>query len=175
VVRDIPSPDIVAGNRKTNFREVAEGDLARRRVRSRDIRAREVRNGPFDPAALALHETAYETSAGRDLFLELVTPDDRIVAFLRLLLPEGPAPIEELRESALIRELHVYGDLARLGDPAHGRPQHSGFGRKLVACARSRAASAGFSKLAVISAVGTRAYYRRLGFHDGPLYQHLSL
>ena len=73
-----------------------------------------------------------------------------------------------------MREVHVYG--ASLGLGRRGpEPQHSGLGRRLLERAAQIARSGGYHKLAVISAVGTRAYYRAQGFADGALYQHRPL
>ena len=141
----------------------------------RDIRAREIRGGSFRPAALDLAELAYETSIGDEIFLQCVTPDDRLVAFLRLSLPRQAPFARELGESAILREVHVYGASLPLSRRKQGKAQHLGLGRKLVLRACERAAAAGYADLAVISAVGTRAYYRGLGFRDGPLYQHRRL
>lgn len=175
VVRDISSDEIVAGNKLTNFRQIAEEALARSGGRCRDIRAREIRNQRFDVDRLSLGATEYESGIGRELFLEFTAPGDRIVAFLRMALPSGPGHIEEIADSALIREVHVYGGALALGERSRGRAQHRGLGGRLLAEAARRARGAGFRDLAVISAVGTRPYYRRLGFSDGPLYQHRSL
>jgi elongator complex protein 3 len=172
IVRDISSEDIVTGNRLSNFREVAERELAARGVRAQDIRSREIKHGAFDPGALALRDTRYATSRGDEHFLELLTPDDRVVAFLRLSLPRAPSFIAEIAQSAMIRELHVYGGALALGTQHATRPQHRGLGARLIARARELARSAGFADLAVISAIGTRGYYRKHGFGDGALYQH---
>jgi len=91
VIRDISSDDIVVGNKLTNFRELAEQELERRGIRSQEIRAREIRGDGFDPARLTLRVTAYASGSGEERFLELVTPEDQIVAFLRLSLPSRPA------------------------------------------------------------------------------------
>ena len=175
VIRDIPGTDIVAGNRKTNFRELAEAELARRGLVARDIRAREVRHREVEAAELELRETRYATSVGEERFLQYATPDDRLAAFLRLSLPDRRVEIGEIAASAMIREVHVYGRLVGLGERRDGRSQHLGLGSRLIERAAERAAAAGFADLAVISAVGTRDYYRRLGFGDGELYQHLPL
>ena len=175
VIRDFSADDIVAGNRITNLREVAERRLRRQGGVCRDIRAREIRESSFRPEALALAEVAYETSIGEEVFLQYVTPEDRLVAFLRLSLPCEASFVRELSESAVIREVHVYGASLPLSRRKQGRAQHLGLGRKLVERACERAAAAGYADLAVISAVGTRAYYRGLGFRDGPLYQHRRL
>jgi elongator complex protein 3 len=175
VIRDFSADDIVVGNKITNLREVAEHALRREGGVCRDIRAREIRGSSFRPDALELAEVAYETSIGDEVFLQYVTPDDRLVAFLRLSLPREAPFARELGESAILREVHVYGASLPLSHRSKGKAQHLGLGRKLIERACERAAAAGYSDLAVISAVGTRAYYRGLGFRDGPLYQHRRL
>jgi len=171
VIRDISSDDIVAGNKRTNFRQIAEQELLRRGGRLREIRQREIRSESFDDDALALRTTDYETSDGRERFLELITPEDRIVGFLRLSLPEQRSFVTELADHALIRELHVYGGAVGIGGVAGDRAQHRGLGARLVEAAVEAAREAGYEALAVISAIGTRDYYRRHGFRDAELYQ----
>ena len=175
VIRDIPGTDIVTGNKVTNLREIAEEEIRLGGHESRDIRAREIRHRGVDPSTLTLRRTDYDTSIGREVFLQFVTPEDRIAAFLRLSLPERPIPIPEIQKSAMIREVHVYGHLAAIGQREGVRSQHLGLGRDLIARAEAIATASRFENLAVISAVGTRPYYRKLGFADGPLYQHLAL
>ena len=74
-----------------------------------------------------------------------------------------------------MREVHVYGRVVGFGEEAGNRAQHIGLGRRLVERAAEIAHEAGFERLAVISSVGTRNWYRKLGFEDGELYQHLTL
>jgi elongator complex protein 3 len=174
VIRDFSSHDIVVGNQVTNLREVAEDRLRGRGGVCRDIRAREIRGSKFSAETLRLGDQVYRTSTGEEHFLEFATPEDRLVAFLRLSLPVSPPPDPELRTSALIREVHVYGDSLGLGRRAEGRAQHMGLGKRLIDRAAEIARDAGFEDLAVISAVGTRVYYRNLGFTDGDYYQHRS-
>ena len=201
MIRDIPGTDIVTGNRTTNMRQVAEAEARARGVRCRDIRAREVGGRRVAPERLRLRRMDYEAASGREVFLEFVTADDRIAGFLRLRLPapaarggpEGPRTdrravrcqaarpspaartalcLPELAGKAIIREVHVYGAVVGLGEREKGRSQHAGLGRRLIAEAVGIARGAGFGQVAVISSVGTREYYRRLGFTDGELYQH---
>ena len=174
-VRDISSDDIVTGNKLTNFRQIAQRELERRGEPCCDIRSREIRSADFDADTLRLEVTRYRSSLGRELFLEYVTPEDRIVAFLRLSLPDASGFLPEIEHSALLREVHVYGAVLGLGHRDARRAQHRGLGQKLIESAASCAREAGYADLAVISAVGTRRYYRRLGFGDGELYQHLSV
>jgi elongator complex protein 3 len=175
VIRDFSAGDIVAGNRTSNLREVAERRSREAGGVCRDIRSREIRRTAFQREALRLTEIGYETSIGREVFLQFVTPEDRLVAFLRLSLPRHPSFVAEIEGSALLREVHVYGTSLAIGRREDGRPQHLGLGRELIERAGALAREAGFASLAVISAVGTREYYRGLGFRDGPLYQHLEL
>ncbi len=171
VVRDISSDDIVTGNKLTNFRQLAEREVARRGGSCRDIRAREIRGDDFDADALVLRETRYDAGVAEERFLELTTPDDRIVGFLRLSLPKEPGFVAELGDAAIVREVHVYGMTLGIGDRAEGRPQHRGLGGRLLDEAVRRAAEAGYASLGVISAVGTRDWYRRHGFEERGLYQ----
>ncbi len=70
----------------------------------------------------------------------------------------------------MIREVHVYGTALGIGKDSLGESQHLGLGTKLVQKAEEIARTKGFSELAVISAIGTRDYYRKLGFELGELY-----
>lgn len=171
IVRDIPATDIVVGNRLSNFRQIAEDALARQGVRSRDIRAREIRHRPLRAEELQLDEQRYRTSCGEEVFLQFITAQRDIAAFLRLSLPKDAPPVAELCEAAMVRELHVYGQALRLGEAAAGSAQHLGLGTRLLEHAATLARAAGYARLAVISATGTRGYYRRRGFADGALYQ----
>jgi elongator complex protein 3 len=175
IIRDIPSHDILVGNKSTNLREMAEQEAANRALLLSDIRAREIRGETFAVETLRWIETEYATGIGREIFLEVATPTDRIVAFLRLSLPSGPSFIPEIEKSAMIREVHVYGSVAAIGERDPQKPQHLGLGRKLMDRASELARAAGHTDLAVISSIGTRGYYRDAGFSDGPLYQHRAL
>jgi len=173
VIRDISSGDIVAGNRLSNLREVAEQRLRAQGVRLLDIRSREIKQKAHGEARLRV--TDYETSVSTERFIELVTDSDALLGFCRLSLPlaAAEAAVAELQGSAVIRELHVYGASLALGQAPRADAQHRGYGTRLLQEAAQLAAAAGFRDLAVISAVGTRPYYRARGFRDGALYQHL--
>jgi elongator complex protein 3 len=175
IIRDIPGTDIVAGNKLTNFRQIVEGQLAADGSRCRDIRSREIGEETVDGRRLALRRTDYETGAGREIFLQYATEDDRLAAFLRLALPARTPAIAEIAGSAMIREVHTYGRLLGIGERQAGPSQHLGLGRSLIEIAATIAQAAGYRDLAVISSVGTRRYYRRLGFADRGLYQHRAL
>ena len=171
VVRDIPGTDIVDGNKLTNFRQVVESVLAARGQQSADIRAREVRHRRVDPDALQLDELRYNTGASDEIFLQYIDEHRSIAGFLRLSLPTLPPLTGELAGAAIIREVHVYGQSVEIGEAAHGNAQHAGLGTQLMERAAEIAAARGYGRLAVISAIGTRGYYRKRGFADGDLYQ----
>lgn len=73
--------------------------------------------------------------------------------------------IPTLKNSALIRELHTYGKLVAVSKKDKLSPQHIGLGKKLIAEAEKIAREEfGSNKVAVISGVGVRNYYRKLGY-----------
>jgi elongator complex protein 3 len=127
---------------------------------------------------LHITQHCYQTGAGPEHFLAVETQEGYLVGFLRLLLPRpgrpGDGP-EELADSALIREVHVYGRALHIGAASSGEAQHLGIGGWLIASARKVARDAGFRRMAVIAAIGTRNYYRRQGFELGDSYMHTSL
>jgi elongator complex protein 3 len=173
VIRDIPSTDIVAGNLLTNFRQIVDDALKGEGGQSGDIRAREVRHDDIGRAELALDELWYPSAVSDEVFLQFITPERRIAAFLRLALLKRDVPPlhEELRDCAIIREVHVYGQSLGIGEIADGKAQHVGLGKQLIERAVAIAQAHGYARLAVISAIGTREYYRKRGFSDGELYQ----
>ena len=75
----------------------------------------------------------------------------------------------------MIREVHVYGQSLKIGEGSEAHAQHRGLGRWLVEAASEESRRRGYEGVAVISAVGTRGYYERLGFVRGDLYHHLAL
>jgi elongator complex protein 3 len=176
IIRDIPSSEIMVGNKATNFRQYADGALKDQVIT--EIRSREIKGKAFDSKSLTLKITPYETSTTHEYFLEFVTDSDLIAAFLRLSLPINKStsqPVNaELLNSAIIREVHVYGQATEIGELSQGA-QHLGLGKKLINQAISITKDNKYQDLSVISAVGTREYYRHLGFTDGNYYQHYKL
>lgn len=177
VIRDIPSTDIVDGNLTTNFRQLVDQELARQSATTGDIRAREIRHNQVGIDALHLDAVIYQTSCSEEIFLQYITENRQIAGFLRLSLPHRTLePItEELRDCAMIREVHVYGQSIGIGEVHEGKAQHLGLGKALIEEAVRLSQQAGYTRLAVISAIGTREYYRKRGFSDAQLYQIRTL
>ncbi|MBZ0286296.1 MAG: GNAT family N-acetyltransferase, partial [Anaerolineae bacterium] len=114
-------------------------------------------------------------SWGDEIFLQYLTPERGIAGFLRLSLPAEMPITPELEGAAMIREVHVYGQSLEIGESSEGRAQHLGLGKQLIERAAAIARERGYTRLAVISAIGTREYYRKRGFRDGTLYQIRNL
>ena len=171
VIRDIPSTDIVAGNQLTNFRQITDQELERQKATTGDIRAREIRQRQVRSEDLRLDEVEYASGSGEEIFLQYITDERQIAAFLRLALPTAEPLADELRDAAIIREVHVYGQALGIGQSRQGRAQHAGLGTQLIEHAVDIAQERGYRQLAVISAIGTRDYYRKRGFVDGTYYQ----
>ena len=176
VIRDIPTTNVVEGFKRANLREVAQRRLAERGQRCRCIRCREVRRQVVDPAELSLRAVTYETDATTEHFLSFES-EEFIAGFLRLSLPHPDVerPISELSGQAMIREVHVYGPALPVGEASSGEAQHVGLGTKLLEEAKRMARTAGYDKIAVISAIGTREYYARHGFELDGLYMSAEL
>ena len=173
VIRDIPSTNVVDGNRRTSLRMDVQEEMQRRGTHCSCIRCREVRGAVVDPATLQLDDLVYQTDSSEEHFLSYVTPADRLAGFARLSLPAANSPatgLTDLDGAALIREVHVYGQSLPVGAELSGAAQHSGLGTKLLQQAQQIAAARGFRRLAVISAIGTRSYYLERGFERGELY-----
>ena len=175
MIRDISSTDIIAGNKKTNLRQLAELASARTGNAIQEMRYREIKGATTSLDALQLVEVPYETAVSHEVFLQWITPENQLAGFLLLSMPKAEALESGLPISAgqaMIREVHVYGRAAHI-DGESQNAQHLGLGKKLIARACELAAAAGFRQVNVISAIGTRAYYRNLGFSTGEngLYQ----
>ncbi len=180
MIRDISAVDIMAGSKKTNLRQLVEASDTLKAGDVREIRFREIAGEEIDVSSLVLDTVAYETTNTSERFLQWITPEGKIAGFLRLSLPHEDyllAHAIELPDElgcAMIREVHVYGQVANL-HRSDGSAQHLGLGRRLVERACELAREAGFGRINVISSVGTRDYYRKLGFVDGALYQTREL
>lgn len=173
VIRDIPSNNVVEGNKRTSLRQDVHAEMKRRGTVCQCVRCREVRGRRVSEDALVLQDLVYQTGEAEEHFLSFNTPEDRLAGFLRLSLPNEHAPetgLADLEGAALIREVHVYGQSVEVGDTETGAAQHIGLGTSLLERAAKIASERGFSRLAVISAIGTREYYAGRGFRMGDLY-----
>jgi elongator complex protein 3 len=178
IIRDIPSTNVVEGNRRTSLRQDVHAELKRRGTKCQCVRCREVRGKSVKAGALELDDLVYQAGAAEEHFISYVTPDDKLAGFVRLSLPGKDSPqteMSDLGDTALIREVHVYGQSLPVGAEKDGAAQHSGLGTSLLEEAERIAKGNGFKRMAVISAVGTRGYYLGRGFERGEYYLVKSL
>src|SRR5215213_11972 len=178
VIRDIPSTNVVEGNRRTSLRQDIHDEMKRRGTECQCVRCREVRGKAIHVETLKLDDMVYQTGTAEEHFISYVTPDDKLAGFVRLSLPGPGSPetkINDLEGAALIREVHVYGQSLAVGAEKKGAAQHAGLGTHLLEEAESMARGKGFKRMAVISAMGTRGYYLERGFERGEFYLTKSL
>jgi elongator complex protein 3 len=173
VQRDIPADHIDAGVQKSNLRQLARQRMDEHGWTCDCIRCREVGHREEAPERVEMDTMEYEAGGGTERFISVEDPDQGLlVGFCRLRFPNEPVR-RELEDAAVVRELHVYGTEVGVGvageDDGDGF-QHRGHGKRLLAEAERQARAAGFGKLAVISGIGVRQYYReKLGYYqDGP-------
>lgn len=186
LIRDIPSSSIIAGNKVTNLREVVQGELAKRGLNCKCLRCREaghvatkkLKNRKTEKLKIKLFVDRYRASGGTEYFLSFENPKREVVyAFLRFRIPSKDAEqfISEIKNSALVRELHTYGHLMPIGKTNTNSVQHKGLGKKLMKEAETIANKVGYKKIAVISGIGVRQYYRRLGYRQRGTYMLKSI
>lgn len=166
LIRDIPEESIIAGNKITNLRQIILDSAKKEGWSCQCIRCREVTRHKVDTTkAPKLKVRKYRASDGDEYFLSYETPDEKaLYAFLRLRISDDRSSdfIPELKDSALVREVHTYGKMTALGEK--GKVQHVGFGRRLLAEAEKIVRENRIKKIAVISGIGVREYYQKNGY-----------
>jgi len=165
IQRDVPTKYWEAGVDRTNLRQYLHDKYG---VVCRCIRCREPKGKDVSWDKVEIKVTEYEASQGKEFFIAAEDPEhDLLLGFCRLRFPSQSLRSEINERSALIRELHVYGTATAIGD--EGMVQHKGWGKKLMAKAEEIAKSHSKTNIVVISGIGVRGYYRKLGYHqDGP-------
>ncbi|KAL4428137.1 hypothetical protein ABPG75_002226 [Micractinium tetrahymenae] len=185
IQRDIPMPLVSSGVEKGNLRELALARMGHLGLKCRDVRTREAGiqdiHHKVRPEEVELIRRDYTANGGWETFLEYGDPrQDILVGLLRLRKVAGPERERqpELRgATSVVRELHVYGTAVAVHARDASKFQHQGYGTLLMLEAERIARCEHRStKLAVISGVGTRHYYRKLGYElEGPyMVKHLQ-
>lgn len=168
VVRDIPDDYSFLTTYRSNMRQDLIAELQKQGKFCYDIRSREVKTQVFDMDNMILVTRIYNASEGREYFISFESEDHKVLyGFIRLRLTNNQ-PIHifpELEGCALIRELHVYGKLQRVGAKTN-HVQHSGLGRRLLQKAEEIAKNNNYNKISVIAGEGTRGYYEKFGYND---------
>lgn len=164
LIRDFPETSIQAGNKITNLREMLQQELTKRGKHCNCIRCREATNKTKDVSNIELFIDKYEASKGTEYFISFENPDRSVLfGFVRLRINsnQNKPLFPELEGAALVRELHVYGQVVRHNEKQTEHVQHRGLGTKLMHKAEEIAREHGAQKMAVISGIGVREYYRK--------------
>lgn len=168
VQREISSDQIIAGPKLGNLRQIVQQNLKKQNVSCKCIRCREagLSDNTINIDDIKMHRENYESSGGDEVFLSYDDSNDRIFGFLRLRRPGGSIHRTEIsNNTCIVRELHIYGKSLKLGEREQDSIQHLGLGKNLMNEAeRISLEEFDAKKLLVISAVGTREYYRKLGY-----------
>lgn len=179
IQRDIPSQEICTGIKKSNLRQYVEKEMQKHKTSCRCIRCREIGHTQLEKTKLLTDRSltcihrCYSASAGEEVFVSLEdTTLDVIVGYLRLRDIVSPHRPELQKEPCMIiRELKVLGREASLGSRSPEAYQHRGYGKKLLYEAeRICMEQYGKKRLFVLSGVGVKPYYRKLGFSDDGVY-----
>jgi len=168
VQREITPMEIIAGPKMGNLRQIVHKNLEKQGFSCKCIRCREAglakKKNLNDE--LVLERINYDASEGSEVFLSYNDSEDLTYGFLRLRKPSQKAHRKEItHDTAIVRELHVFGKAIEIGSHETDSFQHLGLGRKLMKAAEEIAKDEfAAKKLLVISAVGTREYYQKLGY-----------
>ena len=174
VQRDIPTTVISGGVDKSNLRQYVDEEMKKEKIESKDIRSREIgfrqiENKPIGTFSIKVEE--FEASEGKEFFIDVADEFDTLIGFIRLRFPKQHSLRPEITPTtALIRELHIYGQTIPVGGEENNiKSQHKGWGTKLVKKSEEIAKEKGYDKIAIISGVGVREYYKKLGYElEGP-------
>lgn len=183
VMREIPPEYIVAGTIRIDLRKEVEAELRKKKSKLKEIRYREIgfalrdkKEGEKINLDLKLKTTKYKASRGIEYFLEIVNKDDILFGLLRLRIisartgkgrgkdSKDMEKNKDKEESAIIREIHVYGKSLKIGETLKVASQHQGLGTWLLEEAESIVKKHKINKLRIISGIGAREYYRKFGY-----------
>jgi elongator complex protein 3 len=179
IQRDIPAKLIEAGVKKSNLGELVYNRLKEENFKCQCIRCREIGHNlnksnispKIEIDEFKLFKERYSATNGKEIFLSYEDEGQELLAgFLRLRLPSSLAHRKEIDdETAIVRELHVYGNMLKIGVEGKSVGQHAGFGEKLLSKAEEIAIENGKNKLLITSGIGARNYYRKFGYeNEGP-------
>ena len=184
IQRDVPSQYIDAGVDKSNLRQLVIKELRSHGKECRCIRCREIGHKSlcekieFTDEDISLNNSFYEASDSEEAFISLdVEKYDGLLGYLRLRDIQNPHR-HELQENPcmMIRELKVVGRELSVGEKSKKGFQHKGYGKELVKEAE-RISLEEYDKhcLYVLSGVGVKEYYRKLGFQDHGVYLYKKI
>tara|TARA_Y100000389_G_C17469478_1_gene528991 strand:+ start:6411 stop:8114 length:1704 start_codon:yes stop_codon:yes gene_type:complete len=164
IIRDITKEDVLGGYENTHMRQLLQMDMKKNNWKCNCIRCREIKNERINHYELNVQK--YEASDGIEYFISLDTLiSDKLIGFLRLRINNSNDNVlNVLKNSSLVRELHIYGNVSPVGNRNYVNPQHNGYGKMLLNKAEEISKSHGIYSIVVISGVGVRNYYMKQGY-----------
>ncbi len=180
IERDIPSNLIEAGVKKSNLRQLVEERMKEKGLKCRCIRCREIGHRWYKEGLrageLEMVRREYLASSGREIFISFEDfENDAIAAYCRLRIPYKPHRMEAQGKVAIVRELKVHGPVVKIGEKPKYEWQHRGLGKALMEEAENIAIRFKKERLLVLSGVGAKEYYRKLGYRDNGIYMEKEL
>ena len=177
IQRDIPGTAIASGPIRTNLRQDVNGLCKKKGILCQCIRCREPMNKIVDLDNVRLKRFDYKASNGDEVFLSFEdVKNNLLLAFCRLRKPFEPFEKEITPDSIGIREIHTYGSAVSLGKQPKEEIQHRGLGKKLIIEAEKIAIDDfDAKKMLVISGVGAREYFAKLGYKKDVSYMSKKL
>jgi len=157
IQRDIPATKIVAGSKISNLRELVLRELERRGTKCNCIKCCEPEDKIDNISGYKIKTIKYKASGGEEYFI-YAEKEDYLLGFLRLRFPSKPFIKEIKNKTSIVRELHVYGIATSFEDK---NLQHRGIGKKLLLEAEKISKKNKYAKIAVISGIGVREYYKK--------------
>lgn len=169
LVRDISKKWVAAGLKATNMRQYIQAEMKIEGWSCQCIRCREVKARDYSTTP-DFKDLIIDTLGGLEHLLTY-EKEGKLFSLLRLRLPISHSPLfAELSGCAIVRELHTYGKTVIHDQKSSTKTQHRGLGKQLMGQAEAIARDAGYNKIAVISSIGTRLYYAKLGYKREGLY-----
>lgn len=167
VMRDIPIKYIAAGCKDLSLRTGIKKQMEKLNIQCNCVRCREyghrLRDG-WNIGEPSLKRLDYEASGAKEIFLSFEDSNETLFGLLRLRVGTEMVGQANL---AMIRELHIFGSEVPLGTQQTGSAQHRGLGGILLKEAEKISQDEfKANKIAVISGVGARDYFRsEFGYH----------
>lgn len=174
IQRDIPVKLITDGVDKSNLRQIIQERLKEKDKKCNCIRCREVgikslKGAEPDLETISLKRKEYEASEGREYFLSFEDSNDILIAYARLRQPSEMAHRKEVKNSMILRELKVVGEMVPIGRVDIKLWQHQGYGHRLLEECEAITKEVEAEKILVLSGVGVREYYRKFSYsREGP-------
>lgn len=158
MMREFPKEKLIEGTERLDLRKDIEEEFRKTGMKMKEIRMREIGFSKSLNKSTKLKITEYDANGGKEFFLQIVDDEENLYALLRL-------RIFEKDKKATIRELHVYGKAIELSKKIESATQHTGLGKLLLEKAEEITKEHKIKKLAIISGIGVREYYKKLGYN----------